>query len=51
MIKALKLILIAVVVLGVVVGLLFLSGGDASTGVKPDTSRQITLLKEKIDGE
>jgi hypothetical protein len=51
MIKALKLILIAIVVLGAVVGLLFLSGGDASTGIKPDTSRQITLLQEKIDSE
>lgn len=49
--KALKLILIAVVVLGAVIGLLFLSGGEASSEIKGDKSKQMTMLKEKINGE
>lgn len=49
--KALKLILIAIVVLGAVVGLLFLSSGESSSEIKGDKSKQMSMLKEKINGE
>lgn len=46
--KALKLILIAVVVLGAVVGLLFLSSGESSSEIKGDKNKQMEQLKGKI---